>query len=92
MWDSEPNNLEEFLPQNKITNKNKVAVQEVNYSNDYVLVPDKECMAHNEKMKNIPPQVLKTSALASHRRHVHKNTPPFRNLIESATEYLVNGT
>ena len=33
--------------QKKITHKNKVAIQEVNYSNDYVLDPEKACLAHN---------------------------------------------
>ena len=37
---------------------------------------------------NMPPQVLKTSSLEIHRRHGHKNTPPLRNLITSATDYL----
>ena len=38
-------------------------------------------------MTNIPPQVLKPSTLVSHRRY-EKNTPPLRNLISSATDYL----
>ena len=37
-----------FFPQkNKLTHKNKVAVQELNYSNYYVLVHEKECLAYN---------------------------------------------
>ena len=36
----------------------------------------------------MPPQVLKPSPLEIHRRHGHKNTPPFRNLITNATDSL----
>ena len=36
----------------------------------------------------MPPQVLKPYSLDIHRRHGHKNTPPFRNLIKSATDSL----
>ena len=37
---------------------------------------------------NIPPQVLKHSSLEIHRRYGQNNTPPFRNLITSATDSL----
>ena len=36
----------------------------------------------------MPPQVLKPYSLDIHRRHGHKNTPPFINLIKSATDSL----
>ena len=36
----------------------------------------------------MPPQVLKPYYLEIHRRHGHKNTPPFRNLTTSATDFL----
>ena len=36
----------------------------------------------------MPPQVLKPSPLEIHKRHGHKNSPPFRNLIISATDSL----
>ena len=33
---------------------------------------------------------LKSSTLASHRRHGQKNTPPFRNLTASSTDLLLS--
>ena len=36
----------------------------------------------------MPPQVLKPSPLEIHKRHGHKNIPPSRNLITSATDSL----
>ena len=36
----------------------------------------------------MPPQVLKPSSLEIHRGYLHQNTPPFRNLIKSATDSL----
>ena len=47
MWDEEPNNLDKFLTTEEDYTQEKIAVQEVNYSNDYVLVSDKECLANN---------------------------------------------
>ena len=36
----------------------------------------------------MPPQVLKPSPPEIHKRHGHKNIPPSRNLITSATDSL----
>ena len=36
----------------------------------------------------MPPQVLKPSSLEIHRRHEHKNTPPFRTLFTIDTDSL----
>ena len=36
------------------------------------------------------PQVLKPYSLEIHRRHGHKNTPPYRNLITSDTDSLTS--
>ena len=78
-----------LLPLKKITYKNKVDVQELFYSTDDLLVTNKECLYHNVQiMSNITQQVLKTYALAIHRRCVHKKTPPFTNLIAIATDSL----
>ena len=38
----------------------------------------------------MPLQVLKPSYLEIHRRHGHKNTPPFRYLSTSATDSLLS--
>ena len=75
-------------PQKKITHKNKVAIQEANYSNDYVLDTAIACLAYNMKWKIFQHRFLKLSILVSHKRHGHKNTLPFRNFIASATGYL----
>ena len=53
-----------------------------------MLDPEKVCMDHNVQWQIFQHRFLKPSILASHRRHGHKNTAPFRNLIASATDYL----
>ena len=45
-------------------------------------------MVHNMQFLIWHRRFLKPSSVSSHRRHGHKNTPPFRNLITSATYYL----
>ena len=63
-------------------------VQEVNYYTYDVLIPEKKCLVHNVKRPLCQNRFLKPSYLASHRRHKHKNTPPFRNLITGANDHL----
>ena len=45
-------------------------------------------MVHNFKFPICHHRFLKPSYLANHRSRGHKNTPPFRNLITSATDSL----
>ena len=45
-------------------------------------------MVHNVKLQILHRRFLKTYSIERHRRHGHKNTPPFRKSITSATDYL----
>ena len=63
-------------------------MQEVGYSNNNVIVPDKEFPDYNMKCSICHHSFLKSSALARHRSHGHKNNPPYRNLIGSDTNSL----
>ena len=83
MWDAEPKNILKFFPQKNITHKIKV-----DYYNNYLPVPEKEYLACNVKCTIFQHRFLNTYTLVSHRRHVHKNTPPFINIIASDTNLL----
>ena len=80
--------LKIFFPQNNITYKNKVVVQEVHYYTYDVLVTGRYCLVHNVKFPICHRGFLKPYSLESHRIYGQKNTPPIRNLITSATESL----
>ena len=47
--------------------------------------PEKSCLDHNVQWQIFQHRFLKPYILASHRMHGNKNTPPFINLIASAT-------
>ena len=53
-----------------------------------MLVPDKDFLDHNLHCLICQHRLLKSSTIAIQRRHGHKNTLPFINLIASSTDYL----
>ena len=63
-------------------------MQEVHYYTYDVLVTYKSCLVHNVKLSIFHHRFLKPSSLENHRSHGNKNTPPFINLITSATDSL----
>ena len=62
-----------FFPQKKIAHNNEVSVQEVNYSNGGLLVPEKYFLDHNVQFPIFHNGFFeKPSTLAIHRRHGQK--------------------
>ena len=62
-------------------------MQEVHYYKYYVL-NKKYFLDHNVQYPICHHRFLKPSTISIHRSHGHKNTPPFRYLIQSANDYL----
>ena len=68
--------LMNVFPTEEYYTQEKLAVQEVNYSNNYVLVTEKERLSHNVQGPILYHRFLKTSTLEIHRRHGQKIPRP----------------
>ena len=81
--------LDKFLPTEEYYIFKTVSVQEVHYSNDGVIFPDKDFLAHGFQCLIFHHILLKPSNFSGHRKHGNKNTPSLRNLIASTTDSLI---